>query len=257
MKSGAGKQTFSGDMGAFNGTVKVSGGSLEFSKADGNTTVSSLTLDGGALDVSGSLTLTNVTVDLSKYTAGTNIELVTADTLIADALSVSYANDTTTVGNYTGTLEKDGHSLWLTWKDATPTVSSIPTSVSDEGDWYTLSSDGTTLTLTVTKSLAGLAADGSVMVDLLTDEQLSAIMSDANYKTPYVLLELTDSDKNTVAANAFNKVVFVKGETGQNYWGEMVGGQLMYNVERIPEPASATLSLAALMMLCARRRRQK
>ena len=54
-----------------------------------------------------------------------------------------------------------------------------------------------------------------------------------------------------------NEVVFVKGDTGQNYWGEMVGSQLMYNMERIPEPASATLSLAALMMLCARRRRQK
>ncbi len=258
-KAGAGTQNISSDMSTYTGAVEVSGGKLALTNAaeGANTTLTSLTLDGGALDVSGTLTLSNVTVDLSKYTAGTNIELVTAGTLSAEALSVSYANGATTVGNYTGTLAQDGNSLWLTWKDATPTVSSITTSVSTEEGWYTLSPDGTTLTLTVTKSLAGLAADGSVMVDLLTDDQLSAIMSDANYKNPYVLLELVDSDKNTVAADAFNKVVFIKGETGQNYWGEMVGGQLMYNVERIPEPTTATLSLLALMGLAARRRRQK
>ena len=51
--------------------------------------------------------------------------------------------------------------------------------------------------------------------------------------------------------------MFVKGDTGQNYWGEMVDGVgLMYNVERIPEPTTTTLSLLALMGLAARRRRK-
>ena len=70
-----------------------------------------------------------------------------------------------------------------------------------------------------------------------------------------MLLELTDSDKNTVAADAFDKVVFVN-EKGEGYYGEMVGGQLMYNVDCIPEPTTATLSLLALMGLAARRRRK-
>ena len=242
------------------GAVTVSGGKLELNNATAGTsyTISSLTLDGGALDVTGTLTLSNVTVDLSKYTAGTEVELVKAGAYGENSNFDWTLANADAVGNYAASLDRRENSVWLTWQNTTPSVSSITTSVSTAEGWYTLSSDGTTLTLTLTvdRSLAGLAADGSVMVNLLTDEQLSAIMGDANCTNPYVLLELTDSDNNTVAADAFNKVVFIKGDTGQNYWGEMVGNQLMYNVERIPEPASATLSLAALMMLCARRRRR-
>ena len=236
--------------------VKLAGNMTtgSFTLGDGAT----LTLAGGSLNVTGALTLSNVTVDLSKYTAGTEAELVKAGEYGENSNFDWTLANADAVGNYAASLDcREDNSVWLTWKDTTTTVSSITTSVSDEGNWYTLSTDGTTttLTLTVDGSLAGLAADGSVMVDLLTDEQLSAIMSDEYYK-PYVLLELTDSDENTVAADAFNKVVFVKGKTGQNYWGEMVGGQLMYNVERIPEPTTATLSLLALMGLAARRRRK-
>ena len=265
VKTGAGEQAFSSDMSTYTGAVKVSGGKLALTNAaeGANTTLTSLTLDGGALDVTGTLTLSNVTVDLSKYTAGKEVELVKAGAYGENSNFDWTLANADAVGNYAASLDRRESSVWLTWQDTTPSVSSITTSVSTAEGWYTLSTDGTTttLTLTVDGSLAGLAADGSVMVHLLTDKQLSAIMGDKNYN-PYVLLELTDSDENTVTADAFNKVVFIKGETGQNYWGEMVdfggevGTKLAYNVERIPEPASATLSLAALMMLCARRRRR-
>ena len=247
------------------GAVTVSGGKLELNNATAGTsyTISSLTLDGGALDVTGTLTLSNVTVDLSKYTAGTEVELVKAGAYGENSNFDWTLANADAVGNYAASLDRRESSVWLTWQDTTPSVSSITTSVSTAEGWYTLSPDGMTLTLTVDGSLAGLAADGSVMVNLISEDMMLAIMGDANYKNPYVLLELTDSNKNTVAADALNRVVFVKGDTGQNYWGEMVdfggevGTKLAYNVERIPEPTTATLSLLALRGLAARRRRQK
>ena len=265
VKTGAGEQAFSSDMSAYTGAVKVSGGKLALTNAaeGANTTLTSLTLDGGALDVTGTLTLSNVTVDLSKYTAGTNIELVTAGTLNGE-LNVSYADGVTTVGNYTGTLvAQDGSSLWLTWKDATPTVSSITTSVSTEEGWYTLSPDGTTLTLTVDGSLAGLAEGGIVELGLISEEMKQAILASltnaetGELTTTMVTLKLTDGNTDNDIIAGQGAIVGFFNEKGEGYWGEMVGSQLMYNVERIPEPTTATLSLLALMGLAARRRRQK
>ena len=235
------------------GAVTVSGGKLELNKADGNYTISSLTLNGGALDVTGSVTLNALTVDFSKYSTDTLTHTLVTSGGLSLGEGVDLSQLTFSEGDYTGSVARVGESLVLSYVLAGDTKP-ITTTVS------TFELNGTALTLNVEEAV--LSEGMVVNVRLLDDTMMKDILAaldEENYINgkPMVTITLAGSESGTITANELNEVVFVKGDTGQNYWGEMVGSQLMYNVERIPEPASATLSLAALMMLCARRRRQK
>ena len=114
----------------------------------------------------------------------------------------------------------------------------------------------------LTLQVEGLLTDSTMaVVDILGDSSTDALMAKVlglvgDTKAVAITLEGTVGGK--LVADAFNKVVFVN-EKGEGYYGEsvMVGGHVMYNVDRIPEPTTATLSLLALMGLAARRRRQK
>ena len=157
----------------------------------------------------------------------------------------------------------DNKTLKLTISEVvTPSESLITSTVVEKnGDSFLYGLDGTTLTLTVKSDspLASLAADGMVTVGLISEEMMNAILADltnpeTDEVTKLVTLKLTDGT-TTITADAFDKVVFVN-EKGEGYYGEMVGSQLMYNVERIPEPTTTTLSLLALSALAMRRRRK-
>lgn len=240
------------------GAVSVSGGKLELNKADGNYTISSLTLDGGALDVTGSVTLNALTVDFSKYSTDT----LTHTLVTSGGLSLGEGVDLSTLtfseGDYTGSVARVGESLVLSYVLAGDTKP-ITTTVKD------FELNGTALTLNVEEAV--LSEGMVVNVHLLEDTMMKDILAalgEKNYTDgkPMVTITLAGSESGTITANELNEVVFIKGDTGQNYWGEMVdfggevGTKLMYNVERIPEPTTATLSLLALMGLAARRRRK-
>ena len=115
---------------------------------------------------------------------------------------------------------------------------------------------GTALTLNVD---AYLCEGMAVNLELLDEDVKNDILAQLRQVEGDPMVSITLQGKNEdgiITADKLNEVVFVKGDTGQNYWGEMVGGQLLYNVERIPEPTTTTLSLLALMGLAARRRRK-
>lgn len=256
--------------------MTVTDASAKQSTLTGDMTVTKLTLASGlsetvaAVTTSGALTLGSITLDLTDYAAG-NYTLVSAT---GDDGSISWDSDAVNAWSYTGLREgleanvdfgSDNKTLQLTISEmVTPSESLITATVveKNEGGSFVYGLEGTTLTLTVKSdfSLDSLAADGMVTVDLISEGMMNAILADLTNSetgevTKLVTLKLTDGT-TTIAADAFNKVVFVN-EKGEGYYGEMVGGQLLYNVERIPEPTTATLSLLALMGLAARRRRQK
>ena len=67
--------------------------------------------------------------------------------------------------------------------------------------------------------------------------------------------------RNFVSADGHRQIGFLGNDGESVYWGgwsgENVGtGSWQYNVNYIPEPATATLSLLALAGLAARRRRR-
>ena len=159
----------------------------------------------------------------------------------------------------------DNKTLQLTISEmVTPGESLITTSVVEKkGDDFLYSLDNTTLTLTLTvdTSLAGLAEGGIVELDLISDEMKAAILASltdpkTGKVTEMVTLKLTDGNTDNDIIAGEDAIVGFFNEKNEGYFGENVGNGVQYNVNLIPEPASATLSLAALMMLCARRRRR-
>ena len=233
----------------------------------GDMTVTKLTLASGlsetvaAVTTSGALTLGSISLDLTEYSAG-NYTLVSATgdgSIIWDATAENALSYTGTLGEGLEAIVdfgSDNKTLQLTISEmVTPENPSItttlPTSVTD-----VLGYEKGMLTLQV----EGLLTENTMaVVDILGDPSTDALMAEVLRlvgETKMVAITLVGTAGGELVADAFDKVVFVN-EKGEGYYGEMVGGQLMYNVDCIPEPASATLSLAALMMLCARRRRQK
>ncbi len=220
-----------------------------------------LSADSAAVTTSGALTLGSISLDLTDYDVG-NYTLVSA----TGNGSIIWDDTDENALSYTGLGERleasvgfgsDNKTLQLTISEmVTPENPSItttlPTNVTD-----VLGYENGMLTLQV----AGLLTENTMaVVDILGDPSTDALMKKVlglvgDTKTVAITLEGTVGGK--LVADAFDKVVFVN-EKGDGYYGEsvMVGGHVMYNVDRIPEPASATLSLAALMMLCARRRRR-
>jgi hypothetical protein len=145
-------------------------------------------------------------------------------------------------------VEGDSDMIKLTY--TREGASSITTSVTD----WELS--GTVLTLNVDAYLCEGMVVNLKLLDEQTKNDILAELAQVE-GAPMVSITLQGSNEGgIITADKLNEVVFVKGDTGQNYWGEMVGGQLMYNVERIPEPTTTTLSLLALSALAMRRRRK-
>ena len=247
VKKGSGTQEFGGDMQYFgtndsqkdtssgvDGTVDIQGGKLAFTKDGGSMTVSSLSLTGGELEVAGTLTLNALTVDFSKYSTDTlSYTLVSAGTLNLGE-NVNLSTMTGTVDGYTGKVTQEGNSIVLTF--ALPDDGA---SLLVEGATLT----GNVLALTVAGDLTGLSS-----VDLTLSD---AALADIAGLTGKVSLTLTGTDgvEYSTIGDSPISVGFYNGA----YMGE---GNGMYRIEYIPEPASATLNLAALMMLSARRRRK-
>lgn len=277
----SGANTYSGGTTINAGTVKASndsalgtgavsvkaGANLELGK---DLQVSSLTIEEGGslifgngtkLTVSGTLTLANANdIKLAEgftFDSADEVKLATGTLALGegfDATTWAGAGIYTIEGvKYTSALKAEGDAISVTFKQMVEAPGE-PISVTG---WDL---KGTALTLNVN---AALSEGMEVSVDLLDDATMQKILTELgeNYTDGKPMVTITLQGTNAggiITADKMNEVVFVKGDTGLNYWGEMVDGVgLMYNVERIPEPASATLSLAALMMLCARRRRQK
>ncbi len=246
VKQGSGTQTFGGSMSEFggndankdrasvDGTIKIEGGTLAFTKADDSMRVASLTLSGGTLEVAGSLTLDALSLDLSKYaTTQLEYQLVSAGTLSLGA-GVNLATLGSTVGEYTATVTQRGQNLWLVYT-ATPETLEV-SSASLSGSVLTLTL-GTDTTLT-----AGANVDLTLSADALASIQgVSGLV-----------------DLKLVAGNGtFSSVLGSEDFVNVSFYGTYAGeanGQ--YRVEYIPEPTTATLSLLALCGLAARRRRR-
>ncbi len=221
------------------------GGSLIFGNGTTLTVTGTLTLDASAISFANDIT----------FSSADAVTLATAGTL--NVTGVDSWKGEYTIGDkaYTAGLSAVNNVLSLTFEEVvTPENPSItttlPTSVTD-----VLGYEKGMLTLQV----EGLLTENTkAVVDILGDSSTDTLMAEVLRlvgDTKMVAITLVGTVGGELVADAFDKVVFVN-EKGEGYYGEMVGGQLMYNVDRIPEPASATLSLAALMMLCARRRRR-
>lgn len=217
-----------------------------------------LTFTGGTLDVGNSITLSTVTLsDYSKYFDADNL----TQTLVSSggisgwngAIKSTYeANGTT----YNTAIDQVGNNIVLTYAEQTASITTtvVEKHIVDGVEAYLYSLEGTTLTLTVKDSLAGLTADGQVSLSLISEGMMQDILTKLN-GTEWVTLNLTDGNGNDIVAGEDAVVAFFN-EKGQGYWGENVGNGLQYNVERIPEPTTTTLSLLALAGLAARRRRK-
>ena len=202
------------------------------------------------------LTLDNVQVDLKAKLSVSAIELINGSTTSA-GLGENCVLSTLSLGS---------GSTFSAYKDAaTPTATSAHES---------------TLTLTTLQAGAGavlnaniaftadsaLILDGSLTMgsDVALATGMSLILSESMLADLYgyqAVTLFTGVDKLTLDATAMadGSVLNVNGvfsnlDTRYDYNLAYVGGQVSLAV--IPEPASATLGLAALMMLAARRRRK-
>ena len=244
--------------------MTVTDASAKQSTLTGNMTVNKLTLASGlsetvaAVTTSGALTLGNITLDLTNYAAG-NYTLVSAT---GDG-SITWSED---AWSKTGLGEGLMASVGFAGENSGSLQLSIANAITTTTvTGYSLNETGTALTLNVEEAV--LMEGMVVNVNLLTDDLMQAILADmkaiegaisADGKA-MVSITLAGSVSGTITADTMDEVVFVNPDApGQNYWGEMVDGVgLQYNVARIPEPTTATLSLLALVGLAARRRRQK
>lgn len=252
VKEGAGTQSFGGD---YAGNATVKGGSLSFTKTGGSVTMDNLTLSGGSLDVSGSLTLNALSVDFSKYSTDKTHTLVSSgDLTLGEGVDLSQL--TFSEGDYTGSVAKVGESLVLSYVLAgdTDPITSTVTGVSSFADGVL------TLNVTVGEDGTGKFASAGdfVLVNILTEDIMEGITT-AVGSAKFFEIVLTDGTTEIKGGDNYN--VGFLSENGC-YYGEQVqlgNGNVawQYSVEQIPEPTTATLSLLALMGLAARRRRQK
>ena len=209
-------------------------------------TVAALTLNGGYLDVTNSVTLNAVTVDFSKYFDATklvgntySVDLVTAGTLsITDWAAAQTGTYTADGTEYTTTLDMTDKKLVLTFKGPDDVVdpSNMPLTVDR------LSLDNGVLTLVIDQDLTSLTGD----IDLTLSDAALATLAGLPAVEVSLLLQGTAGSIDSLDYGA-----------AISFYGSYVGeGNGMYKVEYIPEPATATLSLLALAGLAARRRRK-
>lgn len=217
VKKGEGRQTFSGDMSAFNQAVSVEAGELAFSNA-AVLSVTDLMVKSGA-----------------TLTIGSPVQSLTAD-------SFSGAR----VGNH-ATLEGGSTlngGLDLTGTD-TLTINKISNSSTITLNGALILPDGSiTLAGEILSALSGLAEGSSLNV---FSGVSSLTLGSADYTD--ALAASADTD----LCNYFSGVGSARYQLG--YTGAADGG-VVYIQRNVPEPATATLGLLALAALAARRRRK-
>ena len=212
-------------------------------EGSGDTELGSLDLTAGTtLSTSGSLTIGDLILDLSKYsTEQDSYTLISANGLsFGENVNLSsYQNQN--INGFITELVQDGNSLTLNFKlESGPSDSLTSVTV------LSASLDGTVLTLNVDADLTDVTS-----LDLTLS---AAALADIKGLTGEVSLALVDCNSGLFTTVETDGATLI---SNVSFYGSYVGeGQGMYYVQYIPEPASATLSLAALMMLAARRRRR-
>ncbi|MBQ8376999.1 MAG: hypothetical protein IJX33_08130 [Akkermansia sp.] len=271
VKQGTGTQEFGGDMSSFgsaegdtDGNIEIQGGKLSFTKNGGSMAVNTLTLSGGTLEVTGSLTLTNVAVsNLASY--------FNADTLsatLATAGSLTFDNVDTWTGS---TYEIDGKSYTtsLSVVDNSLKLNFTPDSL-DTLDVYVKKDDsvytGGTLTLAMVDAQGNAIntkADNYNVIGLYGGAEWDDIRKLITDGANPIAITLQGADDFTIVGSGDTNEDPEVGAGNVSFYGKYygeaggtVGTAGSYNPNYIPEPASATLGLAALMMLATRRRRK-
>lgn len=209
-KSGAGKQTFSGDMSAFNGSIMAVAGELAF------TATEALSVDNLSVANVGTITVANGDA-AGRLSASGAVTLAGGATINAAVVDLSGASSVS-FDVASGAIALNGAL----------TMSSTEAFVAALGD-----------------SLAALSA-GDILI-VFTGVSCFTV-GEVTYDASNAL---TNVDLRDWGADAAVGQYTLTYDTSAN-----VGSIVITVGEVIPEPASATLSLAALMMLCARRRRK-
>ena len=218
-KSGAGMQTFSGDMSAFNGSLKVIEGELAFTAAE-------------ALKVNGLYVGPEKNTAEPAASEGANVGILTVANGIAASGAVTLVGGAVINGN-----------LGL----------STATDVSFDVASGAIALNGA---LTMSSTEAFVAALGDSLAGLTAGDILTVFTGLASFTIGNVTsADFTSADLSTWS----NSDAVAAGQYTVEYQvNNNVGSIVIINrMDAVPEPASATLSLAALMMLCARRRRRK
>lgn len=217
---------------------------------NGTSNLGSLTLGAGAsIAGAGNLTIGELILDLQSYTS----DFGQSHTLVSTTGTLSFTGDLSqfqnvTVGDYTANVEQNGNAITLSFSAPDAPDTSITTTVLGQGGI----ADGM-LTLNVDADLTDAT---QVLISGISDSIMADILGLSLPENGMVGITLAGADGATFTATADQQIGF-QGKDGVSYYfGENVGGAWQYQVAYIPEPASATLGLAALMMLAARRRRK-
>ena len=218
-KRGAGKQTFSGDMSAFNGSLKVIEGELAFTAAE-------------ALKVNGLYVGPEKNTAAPAASEGANVGILTVANGIEASGAVTLVGGAVINGN-------------LDLNTATDVSFDVASGAIALNGALTMSSTEAFVTA-LGDSLAGLTAGEMLTVFTGLASFTIGDVTSADFTSADLI---TWSSSDAVAAGQYT----VEYQVNNN-----VGSIVIINrMDAVPEPASATLSLAALMMLCARRRRRK
>lgn len=253
-KTGEGTLKIGTKTNALSGAVEVSGGSLSFynTEEDASTTLDNLTLSGGTLDVTGTLTLNALSIDLSKYSTDQEIHtLISAGTLsLGEGVNLSSLGGN--VGNYTATVAQSGNTITLSLKleDVTSTDWSLVGTPS-----YDTASNMLTLNVGADLLNYDFTNNGAIIIPGIDDAMMKDILGLSGLPADGMVgITLVGGDGQSVTATADQQIGF-QGKDGI-YYGEQVCSAWQYQVAYIPEPTTATLSLLALAGLAARRRRK-
>ena len=215
----------------------------------GTTSIGSLDLSAGTtLTAAGSLTIGELVLDLSKYTdmAQTYTLVTTTGEGATVGLTTAYSTE---YNGYTASVSGSGtDSLTLSFSEIVAPDTSIITTVTGQSGF----ADGM-LTLNVAADLTDAT---QVLISGISDSIMADILGLSLPENGMVGITLAGADGATFTAEADQQIGFQGNDGVSYYFGEQVGSAWQYQVAYIPEPASATLGLAALMMLAARRRRK-
>ena len=256
------------------GSLTVTNGSTaKFTATDETSSASKLSVSGNitlgkgaALDVTGSITLNANNIRLADGITFDSTDAVTLVTVTDGTLTVN--NVDTWTGStyeidgksYTTSLSVVDNSLKLNF---TPdSLDTLDVYVKKDGSGYT---EGT-LTLAmvdVNGNLIDTAADNYNVIGLYGGAEWDAIRELITDGANPVAITLQGAEGFTIEGSGDTNEDPEVGAGNVSFYGKYygeaggsVGTAGSYNPNYIPEPASATLGLAALMMLATRRRRK-
>ena len=208
---------------------------------------------GASVTATSDLTLGALTLDLQSYTT----DFTNTHTLVSTTGTLNFTGDLSSyqgvmVGEYTATVERTGSSILLTFASQPSEPDSfIVTGASGCVDGM--------LTLDVAADLMNydFTNDGAIVIPGISDSIMKDILGLANLpEDGMVGITLQGTDGGTLSATADQQIGFLGKDGVSVYFGENVGSGWQYQVNYIPEPTTATLSLLALAGLAARRRRK-